>query len=105
MSWLSRAAEGRLWRAAVPKRVDEQLDLDIGQAPCPGCGSTRHYGCGYDPETVRPAMSVADALSATIKRAVEESGFDGACRRIPGLSYGGERPADHPIPKKPEKRR
>jgi hypothetical protein len=84
--------------------VTAQLELDIGQAPCPGCGSTRHYGCGYDLETVRPTMSVADALSATLKRAVEESGFDGACRRIPGLLYGGERPADHPIPQKQENR-
>lgn len=85
--------------------MTEQLELELDQSPCPGCGSTRHYGCGYDPETVRPAMSVADALSATIKRAVEESGFDGARKRIPGLMfYRDDRPADHPIPKEQEKR-
>jgi hypothetical protein len=67
--------------------MTEQLGLALDRSPCPGCGSTRHDGCGYDPETVRPAMSVADALSATIRRAVEESGFDAACRRIPELIY------------------
>lgn len=65
--------------------MTQQLSLALEPTACPTCGSTRHHGCGYDPEMVRPAMSVADAVSLTIKRAVEEHGWDEAKRRIPGL--------------------
>lgn len=63
----------------------EQLALTLERSPCPGCGSFRHDGCGYDPETVRPAMSLAEALSATIQHAVDTYGWDGARKRLPGL--------------------
>ena len=69
----------------------EQLEL---RAPCPGCGSRSHDGCGYDPEQVKPVMSVAEALSLTIAHSIETHGFDGACRRMPGLRYWGESPED-----------
>lgn len=41
--------------------------------------------CGYDPEMVKPAMPITEALSATLQHAVDIYGLDGACERIPGL--------------------
>ena len=76
-------------------RTAEQLDLALDRSPCPGCGSTRHDGCGYDPEAVKPAMSVAEALGATVQRAIEESGYDGARQRIPGLMFYRDDLPDH----------
>jgi hypothetical protein len=69
----------------------EQLQLELDRL-CSGCGSQRHHGCGYDPEMVKPAMSVGDAMSATIARAVEMHGWDEATKRIPGLRLWGKQP-------------
>jgi hypothetical protein len=69
--------------------VGEQLQLELDRR-CPGCGSARHHGCGYDPEMVKPAMSVADALSATLQHSLELHGFEGMRERHPGLRYWNE---------------
>lgn len=42
----------------------EQLSLAL---TCPSCGSETHHGCGYDPETVAPAMSIFEALAQTFE--------------------------------------
>lgn len=71
--------------------MTEQLALDLTER-CPACGSLRHQGCGYDPEMVTPAMSVAEAISATIAYAIETHGWDEALLRIPGLRLWGKQP-------------
>jgi hypothetical protein len=67
---------------AMPKPV--QLEL---AAPCPGCGSRQHQRCGYDPETVRPTLTVAEALGATLTMIYERHGVAGLRRA--GVGYWG----------------
>jgi hypothetical protein len=73
--------------------MSEQLALDL-TVRCSECGSLRHRDCRdwYDPEMVKPAMSVADALSATIAHTIETYGWDEAMQRIPGLRLWGQQP-------------
>jgi hypothetical protein len=77
----------------TPECVTEQLSLDLAER-CPECGSQRHSDCRdwYDPEMVKPARSVADALSATIAHVIETHGWDGAVQRMPGLRLWGQQP-------------
>ena len=42
----------------------EQLKLGVG---CPSCGSEQHHGCGFDPDAVRPSVSVPEALARTFE--------------------------------------
>lgn len=69
----------------------EQLPIELDRQ-CPGCGSLRHHGCGYDPEMVMPAMSLAEATTATIAHAIETHGWNEAMKRMPGLRLWGQQP-------------
>jgi len=73
--------------------MTEQLALDLNER-CPECGSQRHLDCRdwYDPEMVKPALSVTEALSATIAHSIETHGWDGAVQRMPGLRLWGQQP-------------
>jgi hypothetical protein len=73
--------------------MQEQLQLELDMR-CPECGSHRHRDCRdwYDSEVVKPAMSVTEAMSATIAHAIETHGWDGAMQRIPGLRLWGQQP-------------
>ena len=44
------------------------MQLKLNLDPCPGCGSTLHSGCGYDPAEVAPALSVQEALQLMVRR-------------------------------------
>jgi len=45
---------------------------------------------GFDPDTVRPAMSIEQAMTETIKHVVETHGWAEAKRRLPGLHTWNE---------------
>lgn len=73
---------------ASPVSSGAQLELELS-TPCPGCGSRLHDGCGYDPNTVRPALTMAEAVSQTLARIDEEDGAEGL-RRV-GVVFWPER--------------
>lgn len=64
----------------------EQLEL---APPCQNCGSRLHSGCGYDPDTVQPTLTMAEAVGQTLAHIHEQDGIDGLRRA--GVVYWSDR--------------